>query len=58
MGTNLVNGKCYFVPIVETLNELIPQMNGRYVEMIKRTPFTVLMDIEEILQERGVCLML
>ncbi|KAH7665801.1 hypothetical protein IHE45_13G057600 [Dioscorea alata] len=54
MANNLVNGKCYYVPIVKTFSELKPRMSGRHLETIKRTPFATLIEIEEVMQERGL----
>lgn len=42
------------VLIVETLAKLKPKMSGRNLDMIRRTSFTLLVEIEAILQERGL----
>lgn len=54
MATNLVNGRCYLVPIVSTLSELKNHMTRKHWELLNKTPFVSLMDIEPIIQERVV----
>ncbi|XP_039140409.1 protein MAINTENANCE OF MERISTEMS-like [Dioscorea cayenensis subsp. rotundata] len=51
---NLVNGRCYLVPVVDTINQLKKMMTRRHWDILRRTPFSHLMDIEPIVQERSV----
>ncbi len=52
MAVNLVNGRCYLTPVCETLNELKAHMNSQHWDIIRRTPFAALTEIEAVLQER------
>ena len=51
---NLVNIRCYLASVVSTLWKLKDKMTRRHQEILGRTPFTHLMDVELIIQERVV----
>ncbi|KAH7690184.1 hypothetical protein IHE45_02G028900 [Dioscorea alata] len=51
---NLVNGRCYLAPLVDTIHELRDKIMLRHWDILKRTPFSHLMDIEPIVQERSI----
>lgn len=52
IAVNLVNGRCYLIAIVETIDELKAHMSSRHWEIIHLTPFVALIEIEPLLQER------
>ena len=54
MAVNLVNGRCYLTPVVETFAELKVNMTPRHWEIIRRTPFAAFTELEAIYQERAL----
>ncbi|XP_039137837.1 uncharacterized protein LOC120275360 isoform X2 [Dioscorea cayenensis subsp. rotundata] len=53
-SSDLVNGRCHLAPLVSTLDELKKHMSQRHWEIIRMTPFSPLLDLHPIVQERGL----